>query len=449
MAALRLDRFSASTKLYNLSRRYLAGGVSSGMRSACKPLPLFFEHAAGSHLRDVDGNEYIDYTLAWGPMILGHSHPGIIAAVEQQLAKFQLIGAQHELEAYVAEKIGAMVPSVELVAFNSSGSEAVQVALRLARAFTGRQKIIRFEGHYHGWLDNVLIGYRGYANGDGPRLSEGISERASDEVYVAPWNDVEQIESILKKHSHQVAAIIMEPIVCNNSCLMPRSGYLEAVRDLATRHDVTLIFDEVITGFRVARGGAQSLLGVTPDLTILGKAVAGGFPLAVVAGKRKVMELIEQRRVLHAGTFNGHPISLAAAKATLDALDENDGRLLEQIRTRGERLMNGIASLAGQASIPILINGVGAAFHVSFTTRKEMHNFRDTIFETPLTTTLMRVTGFSKRCLKMASTYYRMGAGMWGRPTRKPIWPRLSRQWEKRSKLRVASTVSPRRSRRH
>jgi len=310
-------------------------------------------------------------------MILGHSHPQILAAVQTQLAKFQLIGAQHELEAYVARKICAMVPCAELVVFNSSGSEAVQVALRLARAFTRRQKIIRFEGHYHGWMDNMLIGSRGQSHGDD--LSEGIAERASDEVYVAPWNDVEQVESILNQHGNQVAAIIMEPILCNCSCLMPRAGYLQAVRDLANRHGAILIFDEVITGFRVANGGAQSLLGVTPDLTILGKAIAGGFPLSAVVGKREVMELIEQRRVLQAGTFNGNPISLSAAKATLDALDENEGALLKQVRRNGERLMSGIKSIAHDASIPILINGVGAAFHLSFTTREEIHDFQGTL----------------------------------------------------------------------
>jgi glutamate-1-semialdehyde 2,1-aminomutase len=198
-------------------------------------------------------------------------------------------------------------------------------------------------------------------------------------MVVLQWNNLEEVEAVLKERGHEIAAIITEPILCNSHCLLPLPGYLAGLRELATRYGVVLIFDEVITGFRVATGGAQALFGVTPDLATFGKAVAGGFPLSIVAGKKEIMGQIEQGRVLHAGTFNGNPISLAAARATLELLDAKRGAALEQIRKAGERLMSGIASAAKAAGVPILINGVGASFHVSFTTRQKMVNFRDTL----------------------------------------------------------------------
>lgn len=378
-----VHKFSRSAELFLKSQRHLAGGVSSSMRADAKPLPLFFRSGLGSRISDVDENQFIDYALAWGPVILGHSHSALISALEGQLQKCQLLGAQNELEILVAEDICRMVPCAELVTFASTGSEAVQVALRLARAFTGRQKIVRFEGHYHGWHDNVLVGYRPSLNPDrekGKGLpSEGMSESAAGETYVLPWNNLEQVEAVLREHSQEIAGIITEPILCNSHCLMPDSGYLQGLRQLATRYGVVLIFDEVITGFRVALGGAQSLFGVKPDLATFGKAVAGGFPLSVIAGKREIMELIELRRVTHAGTFNGNPICLAAAHATLETLGANRGELLDRIRITGESLKNGIEKLARDAGIPLLINGVGSAFHLAFTTRRQMKNFRDTL----------------------------------------------------------------------
>jgi glutamate-1-semialdehyde 2,1-aminomutase len=335
----------------------------------------------GSHVTDADGNSFIDYTLAWGPLILGHSHPEIVAAVRSQLEKFQLLGAQHELEISVAEKICQMVPCADLVAFSNTGTEAVQVALRLARTFTQRSKIIRFEGHYHGWLDNMLIGYRpshlfGTQQDTGPRET---GDGDDGQICVLPWNDLRRLETTLNEQGREIAAIITEPILCNCNCLMPSPGYLEGMRELATTCGVILIFDEVITGFRVARGGAQELFHVTPDLAILGKAVAGGFPLSAVAGKREVMELIANRRLVHAGTFNGNPISLAAAQATLDVLDADSGAVLAGIRKAGESLMLGIRGLAKSAGIPILVSGVGGAFHLAFTARQKMSDYRDTM----------------------------------------------------------------------
>jgi glutamate-1-semialdehyde 2,1-aminomutase len=371
-------QFSLSKKFLKESQKYLAGGVSSSMRSAAKPLPLFFSSAAGCQMTDVDGNQYIDYTLAWGPLILGHSHPAIVDAVTAQLKASQLLGAQHELEILVAKKICKLVPSAERVIFSNSGTEAVQVALRLARTFTGRRKIIRFEGHYHGWMENILSGYRPTPNSAVGKMEWDDIPTAA-ETLVLPWNDLAAVEEVLRTKGKEVAALITEPILCNTHCLMPKAGYLQGLRELTQCYGVVLIFDEVITGFRVALGGAQALFGVMPDLTTMGKAVAGGFPLSVVGGRQEIMALVAEQKVPHAGTFNGNPVSLAASWATLQTLEKDQGSVLEQIRKNGERLMLSIRQAAQAVGISILINGIGSCFYVTFTARREMWNYRDTL----------------------------------------------------------------------
>ncbi len=371
-------RYEGSAELFAESQRYLAGGVSSGMRAASKPLPLFFSSAAGSHLFDVDGNQYVDYTLAWGPLILGHCHPAIVEAVSVQLKVSQLLGAQHRLEIEVAKKICELVPSAERVIFSNTGTEAVQVALRLARRFTGRRKIIRFEGHYHGWMENILPGYRPSSNSPLPAHSAN-GARTVGETLILPWNDLRAVETVLQAQGREVAALITEPILCNTHCLMPAPGYLQGLRELTQKYGVMLIFDEVITGFRVSLGGAQAWFGVMPDLTTMGKAVAGGFPLSVVGGREEIMDLVAQQKVAHAGTFNGNPIVLAAARATLETLQAEDGRVLKQVEKGGTRLMQEIGKAAQAAGVPILINGIGSCFHVAFTPRREMRNYRDTL----------------------------------------------------------------------
>ena len=353
------------------------------LRASSLPLPLFFKTASGAKLVDVDGNQYLDYALAWGPLILGGSHPAIVRAVQHQLRRSQTLGAQHELEIEVAERICQMVPCAERVAFSNTGSEAVQLVLRLARAATGRSKILKFEGHYHGWMDNIFFAYHPqppFRSDPRPELAtEGQLPSARDEVIVLPWNHPKELQACVRQRSNDIAAIITEPILCNSSCLMPLPGYLQEMRELATKCGIILIFDEVITGFRVAPGGAQSLFRVVPDLAIFGKAVAGGFPLSVVAGKREIMNLIPEKRVIHAGTFNGNPISLAAARATLTVLNARGGAALRSIRRTGEKLIKGIRRLATEAGIPLLINGVGSAFHLSFTERAEMSDYRETL----------------------------------------------------------------------
>jgi glutamate-1-semialdehyde 2,1-aminomutase len=383
MSSTTESRFALSSELFEKSRRYLSGGVSSGLRSASKPLPLFFRSGSGSRLIDVDGNKYIDYTLAWGPLILGHCDPALNQAVIRQLATLQQVGAQHELEWQVAQKICEMVPCADQVVFSNTGSEAVQIAIRLARAYTGRRKLIRFEGHYHGWLDNVMTGYRpdirSLETGVYNLPTLGMNGGVLDEIVIVPWNDLGAVKAVLEAQGEQLAAILTEPILCNTSCLMPGPGFLEGLRRLSTEYGVALIFDEVITGFRVAAGGAQEYFGVTPDLATFGKAVAAGFTLSAVAGKQEIMRLIDERRVAHAGTFNGNPIVLAAAYETLTRIDRDSGSLLKRIRETGNKLIAGLRSSAAKHGIPILINGVGSVFHISFTRREAMANYRDTL----------------------------------------------------------------------
>jgi glutamate-1-semialdehyde 2,1-aminomutase len=350
------------------------------LRAASKPIPLFFQSGSGSHLVDVDNNRYIDYTLAWGPLILGHCDAGLNEVVTRQLSLLQQVGAQHELEGQVAEQICRLVPCAAQVVFSNTGSEAVQIAIRLARAHTGRQKIIRFEGHYHGWLDNALVGYRPAVSPSSRSMpTEGMNRGVLEEMIVLPWNDLAAVEAVLEREGAQVAAAITEPILCNSGCLMPLPGYLEGLRNLTTKYGAVLIFDEVITGFRVALGGAQALFGITPDLATFGKAIAGGFSLSAVAGSREIMRLIEQHRVVHAGTFNGNPISLAAAGEVLSRLENRSGLLLEQLKRRGEQLIAGIKRFSRERGIPITINGVGSVFHLSFTSRETMVSYRDTL----------------------------------------------------------------------
>ncbi|MBS1830372.1 MAG: aspartate aminotransferase family protein [Acidobacteria bacterium] len=374
-----------SRAMLQRSRQSLAGGVSSPFRAKA-PVPLFFDDGKGAHLWDVDGNQYIDYQLAWGPMILGYSHPAMVAALKQQVEKPLSYGAQHPLEFTVAEKIQQMVPCAERVAFTSSGSETVQLAHRLVRACTRRPKILKFEGHYHGWMDGALHSYKPQENETGPLEapssvsgSRGQVANAADNVVVSPWNNLELLSRILQAHPNEIAGIFLEPVLCNSGCLMPEPGYLEGVQSLAREHGCLLVFDEVITGFRIHTGGAQKHFGITPDLATFGKAVGGGVPLSVVAGKAELMEQMFTGGVVFGGTFNGNPFSLAGANVCLDELSRDDGAALRHANRMGERLMDGIRSLAAQHGVALQVTGFGTAFYLHFTTLPELRDYRDTL----------------------------------------------------------------------
>ncbi len=375
---------SRSQALWERARKHLAGGVSSNIRLQEQPAPLYFSHGQGSRLFDVDGNEYIDYVAAYGPLILGHSHPELVAAVQRQVELGQTYGGQHAIEVEVAEKLCNLVPAMDVVRFCGSGSEANHALFRLARAYTGRTKIIRFEGHYHGWLDDQLVSDHPTSVEEAGALpfprpvlgSKGQLPHAAGETLVLPWNDLVAFQQLIAREGATVAAVITEPIMCNGGFILPKPGFLEGLREICTREGILLIFDEVITGFRADLHGAQGLLGVTPDLTTLGKAVANGFPLSVFGGRRDVMELVGNG-VMHGGTYNGNPITLAAANATLDVLSRDDGAIYAHIRTVGLNLMQGISEAAQEAGQEVLTQGIGPVFFAWFTDRQSISSFRD------------------------------------------------------------------------
>ncbi|MFN0169241.1 MAG: aspartate aminotransferase family protein [Bryobacteraceae bacterium] len=378
-----MDRYQKSRELLARASQSLTGGVSSPFR-AKMTVPLYFKDGDGPRLWDVDGNEYIDYTLAWGPLILGHKHPALVEAMKEAAGKPYTYGAQHELEIEVSEKFQRMVPGAERICFTSSGSEAVQLAWRLARGATGRNLILRFEGHYHGWLDSVLISYRAPLDQMGPidhphkvLQSKGQTPNAADNIVVANWNDLEAVERAFAEHPNQIAAVIMEPVLCNSGSVLPSPGYLEGVRRITQQQGALLIFDEVITGFRMSPGGAQGYFDITPDIATFGKAVAGGVTLSAVAGRKDIMELIMQG-VAYGGTFNGNPLSLAAANATLDVLAADDGAALKHANQTGLRLMEGIRCAAKDCGLPVQVTGFGGCFHVHFTDLPAVTNYRHT-----------------------------------------------------------------------
>jgi len=331
--------------------QWMPQGVSSPFRARA-PVPLYIADAAGCRITDVDGNSYIDYGLAWGPLILGHRHPRLVEAVQAQADRPHTLGAQHELEPLVAEQICRLVPCADRVCFTSSGTEAVQLALRLARAHTRRRLVLKFEGHYHGWVDTILLSHHPapelLGDADDPTVvpeSAGQVPNAVDNVVVRRWNDVDTLEAAFRKDTDEIAAVVMEPVLCNSGCLLPREGYLQAVRELCDAHGALLIFDEVITGFRMALRGAQGHYGVTPDVATFGKAIGGGLPLSVVTGRAEIMELVG-RGVSFGGTFNGNPLSLAGARATLTELEQDDGSLLVEANRLGAQLRDGIQERA-------------------------------------------------------------------------------------------------------
>ncbi len=376
-------RYEKSRELYERSKKSLAGGVSSNVRLAEKPVPLFFERAKGSKLYDVDGNEYIDYMLGQGPDIFGHAPDFLVDSVADAMRSGITFAGQHEMEIRVSEAIQRAVPSAELVRYASSGTEVVQAALRLARAYTGRPKFIKFEGQYHGWVDSVLYSTAPALEDAGPydspspvEQSQGMAPGSADDIVVIPWNDVDVLKNAVDRYQGDIAAIITEPIMCNTNCIMPRAGYLEEMRRLCDERGIVLIFDEVITGFRMGLGGAQQLLGVTPDLCTFAKAMAGGFPIAMVAGKQDIMGLMADGTVLHGGTVNGNVMSLAATEASLNKLMEDDGAAFRRLSATGRTLMKGLQDLARKHEIEVLIQGPGAVFAMAFTNADEITDYR-------------------------------------------------------------------------
>ena len=359
-----MTEYRRSADLFERAQKTIAGGVTSDVRVNMKPMPLYFDRGEGAMLYDVDGNGYIDYALGQGPLILGHSPPAVLDAVDQAMRRGQIFAGQSELEVEAAEAVARLVPCAGLCRFSLSGSEAVHAAVRLARAVTGRRKLLRFEGHYHGWFDNVLVGPS--EDGDGAAaMTEGQSPGAVSEVIVQPWNDLDAIEATFARHGGEFAAVIMEPVMCNTGVIPPGDDYLEGVRAYCDRYGSLLILDEVITGFRLAPGGAQERLGVTADIATYGKALAGGFPASAIVGRSDLMEKFG-KGVNHSGTFNGNIISSAATVAALHELTRDDNAAYKRIEESGTALMTGLRDIAGRLGIPLVVQGYPAAFYAGF-----------------------------------------------------------------------------------
>ena len=376
-------KFDKSRELYERAKKTHAGGASSFGRMGEGPVPLFFKRGKGSKLYDVDGNELIDYTIGAGPGIFGHSPDFLVDAVVRSLRDGQVFAGQHELEIVVSELVTSIVPCAEQVRFASSGTEIDQAALRLARGYTGRNKFIKFEGHFHGWADSVYYSHHPSLEEAGDYeaptpvpASVGISLGTADDIIILPWNDIEVLRKRVEREGDEIAAIITEPIMCNTNCIFPKPGYLEEMRRLCDERGIVLIFDEVITGFRVALGGAQELLGVTPDLATFAKAMAGGFALSMLAGKREMMSLLGDGTVHHGGTLNSNLVSMAAAAASIKKLMENEGAAYKQLYATGTRLMEGLRALAMKHEQPMLIQGPGPTFYMSFTEVSEITDYR-------------------------------------------------------------------------
>jgi glutamate-1-semialdehyde 2,1-aminomutase len=382
MKDVRDKTYPASKAWFERAKGSLAGGVSSQFRMFNSPHPMFYRRAAGSRIWDEDGNALIDFTLAQGPLILGHSHPEVLHRVTEAIGAGQLFAGQFEAEVLLAERLQQLIPAAERIRFGSSGSEAAHTVLRLARYATGRAKFIKFEGHYHGWLDSVSFSVNPPAAdplGAAIPWGGGIPESVREDVIVLPWNDLEAVERTLSERGAEIGALITEPIMANQGCIEPLPGYLAGLRELCDRFDVALIFDEIITGFRVDLGGAQRHYGITPDLAIFGKALASGFPLSAIVGRERFMAPLASSEVYHAGTLNANNASVAAALATVELLERDDAALFRRLAETGSTLRDGLRRLGEKHRLPLRVHGPGAMFHMGFTERSEIRDYRDTL----------------------------------------------------------------------
>jgi glutamate-1-semialdehyde 2,1-aminomutase len=341
----------------------IPGGVNSNVRLVAFPTPLTFARAQGSRIWDVDGNEYIDYAMGMGPHILGHNPAPVWQAIERSASSGQLFAGQTEAEGELAELLVTHIPWIDQVRFGLSGTEMDLLAVRIARAVTGRQRIIRFDGHYHGWLDPLLsTGFDERTHA--PKLSLGQSQASATDVLVVPWNDIEALTRVVTEHSGDVAAVVMEPIMCNTGLIEPVPGYLESVRELCDSSGIVLIIDEVITGFRLDLRGAQDQIAVKGDLTIYAKAIASGYPLAALGGRRDLMESVSLRGVNHSGTYNTGVMQVVAALATVRHLIESDP--YSAIFDLGQQLKESITTLALRKGLDLVCEGPGPMLQLRF-----------------------------------------------------------------------------------
>jgi glutamate-1-semialdehyde 2,1-aminomutase len=379
------DRSAHSAKLFARACEAIPAGVNSTARakwSGWDPYPLFVDRGEGAYLYDVDGNRYIDYLLGLGPMILGHRPPKVTAAVVEQIQNRGTVFAlPTAAEALLAEKVIAAVPSIEQLRLCNTGTEAVIYALRLARAFTRRDKVIRFEGMYHGFSDAVYWSKHPQLDEAGPDhrpiavpQGPGLSRAVGEQLIILPWNDIDALREAVAREGDSIAAILTEPVMCNTGCILPEPGYLAAMREIADSHGIVLIYDEVITGFRLGYGGAQGIFGIKPDLTVFAKGLGGGFPVAALGGRRDIMKLVADGIVSMAGTYSANGIAVAAATVALDELGE-PGKY-EALFARCTRFYDGLSAIFSRHGLPAFVVGLGPVLQVWFA-EKPIRNYRD------------------------------------------------------------------------
>jgi glutamate-1-semialdehyde 2,1-aminomutase len=374
---------SKSSELFTEAKKVIPSGVSSLQRVAgFSNYPIYMESGVGSKIRDVNGNEYVDLLMGFGSLINGHSHPRIVDALKKQVEMMTLCGTPTELEIKVARKVNSMVPNADMTLFCNSGTEATMHAVRIARAVTGKDRIVKFEGGYHGQHDYVLFSVE--PSETGLEISPfrvpyqpGIPEEIARTVVVAPWNNPQILEKILKRYRNDIAAIITEPIMANCGVIMPEPDYLKQLKELAEKYEALLIFDEVLTGFRIAKGGAQEYFKVNADMTVFGKALGGGVPIAAVSGKREILEMVAPGKIGFGGTYNANPLSLAGSLANLEILSENNAEAYSVLHSVGSTLIRGLAEQAHDAGVELLVQGVGPLFQLFFTHLEKIRNYRE------------------------------------------------------------------------
>jgi glutamate-1-semialdehyde 2,1-aminomutase len=358
-----------SRAIHESARELLPGGVDSPVRAfkAVGGEPVIIAYGHGAHLVDADGNEYIDYVGSWGPLILGHAHPSVVAVLQKAAARGTSYGATTELEVELARLVCAMVPSIEQIRFVNSGTEATMSAIRVARAFTGRDKVLKFEGCYHGHSDGLLAKAGSGIATLGLPDSAGVPASFTAETLIAPFNDRAAVEEIFARHGSEIAALIVEPVPANMGLIPPADGFLQFLREITTRAGTLLIFDEVISGFRIASGGAQMYYGVLPDLTCLGKIIGGGLPVGAYGGRRDVMQLVAPvGPVYQAGTLSGNPMAMAAGIVTLQLLEENGGSAYRALDAAGAQLADGLRAAAKTAEANVTVTQLGSMLTVFF-----------------------------------------------------------------------------------
>lgn len=367
-----------SQKYFSEAKKVIPGGVNSPVRAfgAVGGEPLFIERAKGAYIYDLDGNKYIDYCLSWGPMILGHSNETVLKAVSKAMKKGTSFGAPTKKEVELAKLITEIYPSIEKVRLTSSGTEAAMSAIRLARGYTGREKIIKFEGCYHGHFDSLLVKAGSGAATFGVPSSKGVTKGIAQDTITLPFNDIEKTEEVIRKERENLACVILEPVPANMGVVLPKENFLKRLRQVTSENNVLLIFDEVITGFRVALGGAQEVFGVKPDLTVLGKIIGGGFPIGAFGGGAEIMdELSPDGPVYQAGTLSGNPIAVEAGITTIKLLMK--GKVYAKLENLSSGLEEGLRGIIAKTSQKITPNRCGSLFTLFFSEREKIENYVD------------------------------------------------------------------------